>query len=90
MSAHNNLKTIAEAILERTTSRTLPAQSEKEAAQYPHIAQNKGNFGIEMIAAWLHKIGEPKEDHFIVLEKCKTDSDAMEYFYKHANGEYDE
>ena len=45
---------------------------------------------IELIRAWLHKIGEPEEDHFLVLDKCKTDPDALEYFFNHARGEYDE
>ncbi|SEN63708.1 hypothetical protein [Nitrosomonas marina] len=42
---------------------------------------------LEMVRAWLFKIGEPEEDHFIVLEKCKSDPEAMEYFLMHANGE---
>ena len=44
---------------------------------------------IEMIHAWLHKIGEPEEDHDIVLNKCRNDPDAMEYFLRHAKGEYE-
>ena len=44
---------------------------------------------IEMIHAWLHKIGEPEEDHDIVLNKCRNDPDAMEYFLRHARGEYE-
>ncbi|PSJ18451.1 hypothetical protein C7H79_02370 [Nitrosomonas supralitoralis] len=43
---------------------------------------------IEMIRAWLHKIGEPEEDHFIVLDKCKRDPEAVQYFYRHATGEF--
>tara|TARA_R110002073_G_scaffold202913_2_gene362492 strand:+ start:287 stop:562 length:276 start_codon:yes stop_codon:yes gene_type:complete len=88
MPAQNSLRAIAEAILERTTPRTLSAQSKKEAAQYPHIAQNLSNFNIEMISAWLHKIREPEELHFLVLDKCRNDPEALEYFLKHANGEF--
>ncbi|MBA3757172.1 MAG: hypothetical protein H0X02_13565 [Nitrosomonas sp.] len=44
---------------------------------------------IELIRAWLHKIGEPEEDHFIVLDKCKSEPEAMEYFLKHAQCEYE-
>ncbi len=44
---------------------------------------------IEMIRAWLHKIGEPEEDHHLILDKCRNDPEAMEYFLKHARGEFD-
>lgn len=44
---------------------------------------------IQMMGAWLHKIGEPEEDHYLVIDKCKSDSDAMEYFLKHARGEFE-
>ncbi|AEJ00157.1 hypothetical protein Nit79A3_0251 [Nitrosomonas sp. Is79A3] len=44
---------------------------------------------IEAIRAWLFRIGEPEEDHDIVLNKCRNDPDAMEYFLKHARGEYE-
>ena len=78
MSAHNILKAIAGAILERTNERTLSAQSKKESAQYPHIAQNTVNFDIELIRSWLYKIGEPEQDHFLVLDKCKIDPEALQ------------
>lgn len=45
---------------------------------------------IEMIRAWLFKIGEPEEDNDIVLNKCRNDPDAMNYFLKHASGEFEE
>lgn len=45
---------------------------------------------IELIRAWLHKIGEPEEDHFIVLDKCKADPEALQYFLRHARGQFDE
>lgn len=103
MPAQNSLKSLAGAVLDRTIPRTLSAQYQKEPAQYPHIAQKIGNstransenrkvsdletLQIEMIRAWLFKIGEPEEDHDIVLNKCRNDPDAMTYFFKHANGE---
>ncbi|MCG7757697.1 MAG: hypothetical protein LZF63_13700, partial [Nitrosomonas sp.] len=31
-------------------------------------------------------IGEPEEDHDIVLNKCRNAPGAMTYFLKHANG----
>lgn len=39
---------------------------------------------IEMIRAWLFKIGEPKTDHDLVLNKCRNDPEALEYFLNHA------
>lgn len=45
------------------------------------------NQKIEMIRAWLRRIGEPPEDHHIVLSKCRNDPEALEYFLKHARGD---
>ena len=50
--------------------------------------EQKQNQKIEMVRAWLHRIGEPEEDHDIVLNKCRNDPGAMEYFLNHASGEY--
>lgn len=41
---------------------------------------------LELIRGWLHKIGEPQEDHYLVLDKCRVDPEAMQYFMKHAKG----
>ena len=87
MSAQSSLKDIAGATLKRTTPRTLSAQSKKEAAQYPHIAQNLSNVYIEAISAWLNEIGEPESDHYLVLDKCRDDSEVLAYFLIHANGQ---
>lgn len=43
---------------------------------------------LELVRSWLFKIGEPEADHFIVLEKCRADPEALAYFLKHANGEF--
>lgn len=43
---------------------------------------------IEAIRAWLFRIGEPETDHFLVIDKCKSDPEALEYFLNHARGEY--
>lgn len=92
MHAHNSLKSLAGAVLDRTIPRTLSAQYQKEPAQYPHIAQKIGNsdliVNIEKIRIWLFQIGEPVEDHDIVLNKCRNDPEAMEYFLEHANGKH--
>ncbi|MBX3618289.1 hypothetical protein [Nitrosomonas sp.] len=42
------------------------------------------------IWAWLFRIGDPEEDHEIVLNKCRNDPDAMEYFLNHARDEYNQ
>lgn len=42
------------------------------------------------IRAWLFKIGEPEEDHHIVLDKCRNNPEALAYFLKHARGEIKE
>jgi hypothetical protein len=90
MRAQSSLKSLADAILDRTIPRTLTAQYQKEPAQYPHIAQKMGNsdliVNIEKIRIWLSKIGEPAEDHHLVLDKCRNDPEALAYFLKHANG----
>lgn len=80
MSAQSSLKAKAEAILERTTQRTMSAQSEEITAQYPNISQKVGNFqhsDLEKIRAWLNRIGEVEEDHHIVIDKCRRDPEAL-------------
>lgn len=44
---------------------------------------------IEMIQAWLFRIGEPEDYHFVVIDKCRSNPEAMQYFLKHANGEFE-
>ncbi|PTQ78380.1 hypothetical protein C8R26_103142 [Nitrosomonas oligotropha] len=44
---------------------------------------------IEQVRQWLFKAGEPEEDHYLVIDKCKADHDAMNYFFKYASGEFD-
>jgi hypothetical protein len=43
---------------------------------------------LELIKAFLHKIGEPEEDHYLALDKCRSNPDAMDYFLKHARGDF--
>jgi hypothetical protein len=45
---------------------------------------------ILLIQSWLFKIREPEEDHFLVLDKCRNDPEAMNYFLKHASGKFEE
>jgi hypothetical protein len=37
---------------------------------------------IEIVRAWLFSIGEPEADHQLVLNRCKADAQALEYFMK--------
>ncbi len=60
-----------------------------------HSAENKNNLStelkeIEMIGAWLHRIGESEADYHLVLDKCLNDHSVKRYFLAHARGEYDE
>ncbi len=50
-------------------------------------AENLKN--ILLIQSWLSNIGEPQEDHYLVLDKCRNNPEAMEYFLKHARGGYE-
>lgn len=43
---------------------------------------------IKLIQSWLYRINEPEEDHSSVLDKCRNNPEAMEYFLKHARGEF--
>lgn len=33
-----------------------------------------------LIQSWLFWIGEPEKDHYVVLNKCRNDPEAMQYF----------
>lgn len=77
-----------------------PPESSKESG-LPSVSfvssvseENKKNsdihsLQIEMIRAWLFKINESAEDHHIVIDKCKADPEALAYFLKHAQGEFE-
>ena len=97
MHAQSSLKSLAGAVLDRTMPRTLPAQSPKTArtlgAHYQtspaHCNAKKTDSleaaQIKLIRSWLFRIGEPAEDHHLVLDKCKADPEAMAYFLKHTS-----
>ena len=53
------------------------------------IPETNHSVNFKKIQGWLCKIGEPEEDHHLVLDKCRNDPEAMEYFLKHARGEYE-
>ncbi|WP_143032467.1 hypothetical protein [Nitrosomonas sp. Nm33] len=46
------------------------------------------NSDLEEIHTWLFSIGEPEEDHHLVIDKYWNDPQALEYFLKHARGEF--
>lgn len=50
---------------------------------------SKRDSDLEKIRSWLFSIGELEEDHYLVIDKCKADHEAMTYFLRHANGEFD-
>ena len=35
---------------------------------------------IKKIRSWLYRIGEPEEDHYLVLNKCRNDPEALAYY----------
>lgn len=37
-----------------------------------------------IIKAWLYHIGEPEEDHYLVLNKCRRDPKALAYYLERA------
>ena len=87
MPTQSSLKARALVILERTTQRPVSAQSQKDAAQYPQIAHKTINSqcsDIEIIRTWLNHIGEPEEDHYVVLDKCKCGPEALAYYLEWA------
>ncbi len=43
---------------------------------------------IEIVRTWLYRIDESEEDHHLVLDKCRRDPEAMQYFLKHTRGEH--
>ena len=102
MHAQSSLKSLAGAVLDRTMPRTLPAQNKETTrtlgAHYQtspaHCTSQKTDSlqsaQIETVRAWLFSICEPVEDHHLVLDKCRSDPEAMSYFLKHANGEFQE
>lgn len=72
--ATSNATTVQQALKRHATNGKLSVVADKESIE------------IKMIQAWLTRIEEPSEDHHLVLDKCKSDSEALEYFLKHARG----
>jgi hypothetical protein len=47
------------------------------------------NQKIEIVRAWLFRINESETDHDLVLNKCRNDHQVLEYFMRHAHGEFE-
>ncbi|MXS83653.1 hypothetical protein [Nitrosomonas oligotropha] len=81
-------KTESKENLSNTPITEVPKVSEVPFDTFDTPIQAGKQKNILLIQSWLFKIGEPEEDHGIVLNKCRNDPDAMEYFLNHARGEY--
>ena len=44
---------------------------------------------LEKIRSWLFSIGEPESDHHLVIERCRSDPEVLNYYLHHVNGEYE-
>ena len=61
----------------------------KDVTPVTSVTSQNINSAIEIIGNWLFKIGEPEEDHHLVIDKCKNDPQALAYFLKYASGEFE-
>ena len=87
--ATNDGNTSSSAGFAATLYATTEQQAPKNDATTPQ-QHTVTHLQIGMIRSWLFKIGEPEADHFLVLDKCRSDPEAMEYFLKHAGGGFDD
>ncbi|WP_394807500.1 hypothetical protein [Nitrosomonas sp.] len=71
-----------------TPERQVPKVPEVPFDTFGTSTQGQIEKNILLIQSWLYQIGEPEEDHDLVLDNCRNDPDAMEYFLRHARGEY--
>ena len=58
------------------------------AVASPKEEKNANDADIEKIRNWLYRIGEPEADHHLVIDKCKTDPEALIYFSRIASNSY--
>ena len=80
---------LAELIKGKKTYDTIPDEVVTEINNEITCSITDNSPSIEAVRAWLYKIEEPEEYHHIVLDKCKADDEALAYFLKHANGEFE-
>ena len=74
-------------ILSNTPITEVPKVSEVPFDTFDTSTQAQMEKNILLIRSWLFQIGEPSEDHGIVLNKCRSNPEALQYFLKHARGE---
>jgi hypothetical protein len=53
------------------------------------LVGNSKDQDLEKIREWLFRIGEPENEHNLVLDRCRNDPQALEYYLKHTQGEFD-
>lgn len=80
MSAQSSLKAKAIAILDRVSQCAISAQNKNKSTCITQSAV------IEKVRAWLIKINISESDIQTVLNRCRRDSDALEYFSKQVDG----
>lgn len=73
---------------EKITHELIERLRKHKPAIIEELRRNR-NQKIEMVRAWLYRIGESESDHALVLNKCRNDPEALEYFLKHAHGEFE-
>lgn len=76
-------------ILSNTPITEVPKVPEIPFDTFDTSTQAQIEKNILLIRSWLFQIREPEEDHHLVIDKCKRDPGAMEYFLSHARGEYE-
>jgi len=83
----NKVATATVAIPAISTNAAIPTVAKIARIAVAKPTNEKINRDIEEVKSWLIHIGEPEEDHYLVIDKCKSDSEALEYFLRHARGE---
>jgi len=57
-----------------SNNRTIPTVANVAVAK---PTNEKINRDIEKIRTWLFHVGEPEEDHYLVINKCRNDPEAL-------------
>lgn len=75
----NEVATATVAIPAISTNAANPTVAKIARIAVAKPTNEKINRDIEEIKSWLIHIGEP-EDHYLVIDKCKSDSEALAYY----------
>lgn len=65
-------------MMDKGLQQSAPIVPIKEEISDNLIGQTDSDF--EKVRAWLFQIGEPEEDHYLVLDKCKNDPNLIAYY----------